>query len=289
MRSYAENDSTTRTTRRQDDEIDEQRDVAESRWIDQVERIGRNGEWNFELADSMPFLVSELPCWKEGGLALHAWNGRNHASFGASGGSATEVCIEVAENHYWALIAGQRVWVRPDGNCFFNAIWKALQACGDEDALTRIFRGRVPANEQEASDYFRREIRDCALGHPEFEAILILLGDDGAPVARRTQPLRRSEVRKTPGERERESRGVRVAAIGNETSRNQKRSGGSPPSPTSIAVLQAPPGDVSRRLLPCGCAIRKAGGPAGMKARAGELSAHPNHPDSADGLSRAAA
>jgi hypothetical protein len=30
MRSYAENDSTTRTKRRPDDEIDEQRDVAES-------------------------------------------------------------------------------------------------------------------------------------------------------------------------------------------------------------------------------------------------------------------
>jgi hypothetical protein len=28
---------------------------------------------------------------------------------------------EVAKNHYWALIEGERVWVQPDGNRFFNA------------------------------------------------------------------------------------------------------------------------------------------------------------------------
>lgn len=196
MYTYAENDSTTRTKPRRHDDAVEQPDVAQSRWTDQVERIGCDGEWNFELADSMPFLVSELPCWREGGLALHVWNGPTHASFGASAHSVGDVYIEVAGEHYWALIDGERVWIRPDGNCFFNAIWKALQASGNADAIKRIFRGNVPANEREASNYFRREIRDYALRHPELEAIL--LGDDGSPVARR------------------ESLSTRDAAIGND-------------------------------------------------------------------------
>ncbi|MFM0741501.1 hypothetical protein PQQ51_30055, partial [Paraburkholderia xenovorans] len=190
MRSYAEKDSTSKTKRRRDDELEGQHDIAESRWFDQAERIGRNGEWNFELADSMPFLISELPCWKEGGLALYVWNGGNHTSFGESTRSAGNVYIEVAGGHYWALINGEKVWIPADGNCFFNAIWKSLQACGDMDAVRRIFRGNVPANEREASDYFRREIRRYAFDHPELEAIL--LGDADGPAdpwrARRSPP-----------------------------------------------------------------------------------------------------
>ncbi|MEZ0604392.1 cytotoxic necrotizing factor Rho-activating domain-containing protein [Paraburkholderia sp. IW21] len=213
MRSYAENDSKIKKKQPRHDDAVEQPDVAQSRWADQVERIGCNGEWNFELADSMPFLVSELPCWKDGGLALHVWNGRTHASFGASAHSVGDVCIEVMGGHYWALIDGQRVWIRPDGNCFFAAIWKALQACGNLDAVKRIFRGRVPVNEREASDYFRREIRDHLRKHPELEAIL--LGDDGSPAARRSQPRSGYEVRKTPGDPKRESLSARDAAIGN--------------------------------------------------------------------------
>ncbi|NMM04376.1 hypothetical protein HHL24_41870, partial [Paraburkholderia sp. RP-4-7] len=211
MHTYAENDSATRNQRRRHDDVVEQPDIAESRWIDQVERVGRNGEWDFELADSMPFLVSELPCWKAGRLALHVWNGRHHESFGASEYSANDVCIEVEEEHYWALINGERVWVRPDGNCFFNAIWKALQACGDVDAVKRIFRGRVPANEQEAADYFRREIRDYALGRPELEAIL--LGDDARSDAQRSRPQNRCEAREPLCNPERESRSARDAAM----------------------------------------------------------------------------
>ncbi|MFM0742121.1 hypothetical protein PQQ51_33270, partial [Paraburkholderia xenovorans] len=179
MHSYAEKDSTTRTDSSREDELSEQPDIAESRWFDQAERIGRNGEWNFELADSMPFLISELPCWKIGGLALHVRIGQHHEFFGATGPSANEISIEVEGNHYWAVINGVRVWVSPDGNCFFNAIWKSLQACGDMDAVRRIFRGNVPANEREASDYFRREIRRYAFDHPELE--VRLLGDVERP------------------------------------------------------------------------------------------------------------
>ncbi|MGF6902428.1 cytotoxic necrotizing factor Rho-activating domain-containing protein [Paraburkholderia sp. GAS348] len=213
MHTYAERDSATGSKRRGHNKVVKQPHVVESRWADQVERIGRDGEWNFELADSMPYLISELPCWKEGGLALHVRSGPTNVSFGELERSAGDVYIEVADDHYWTLINGERVWVRPDGNCFFNAIWKALQASENVDAVKRIFRGKVPASEREAVDYFRREIQDYALSHPELEAIL--LGDDGRPSALRGQPQSRCEVRKALCGPVHESLSARDAATGN--------------------------------------------------------------------------
>jgi len=195
MRDYAEKDSATGKTRSGKKRKHEASDFASLRWAEQVERIGLNGEWNFDLADSMPDLITALPCWQESGLVLYVKSGLSNMPYGESECSIGDVRVEVSGFHYWALINGKRVSVKSDGNCFFSAVWKALRASRHVDAVRQIFGGNVPANEQDASDYFRKEIRKYALNHPELESLL-LVGNNSVGDSR-SKPQRSCKVRKT--------------------------------------------------------------------------------------------
>ncbi|MGF6901295.1 cytotoxic necrotizing factor Rho-activating domain-containing protein [Paraburkholderia sp. GAS348] len=175
MRSYTEdervdgrqNAGTKKRTRKRA----RKRTRTGNRAIRVADLIGQDGAWNFDEFDAVPYLITQIPGWAGSGLALEVEaNGIPTQRFGGDGGDAIRVRLRnngLRDAHYSAVVNGTEVPVRDDGNCFFYAVWEALQDHRHEAAAHRIFNGREPLTRLEAARYFRRAIREYVIQNPE--------------------------------------------------------------------------------------------------------------------------
>ncbi|CAE6832828.1 hypothetical protein R70006_06739 [Paraburkholderia domus] len=128
--------------------------------------IGQSGAWNFDEFDVVPYLMTQIPSWADSGLALDVELESGYTQrFGPEGSSA--IRVRLRNDHYSAVVNGKDVLVRGDGNCFFYAVWEALQDDRHETAAQRIFNGREPLTRHEAAQYFRDAIKDYVERNPE--------------------------------------------------------------------------------------------------------------------------
>jgi hypothetical protein len=123
--------------------------------------IGRNGEWASEAGDMAPSLIVRLPGASAAGLRINILEGNNCTVLHDEQDSTcvTDITLRrVDRNHYKAVVDGIDKDVPADGNCFFFAVWEALQGDEFKSARHYIFQGEDIQTRQQASNYFRSQL-----------------------------------------------------------------------------------------------------------------------------------
>ncbi|MEZ0600986.1 hypothetical protein ACAX43_02325 [Paraburkholderia sp. IW21] len=124
-------------------------------------KISQNGEWASEAGDMAPSLIVCIPGASAAGLRITILDEDDRIVLHDERGSTrlTDITLRrVNRNHYQAVVEGIDKDIPADGNCFFAAVWEALQGDEFKSARNCIFQRKNIQTSQQASNYFRFEL-----------------------------------------------------------------------------------------------------------------------------------